>query len=67
MMNNIRQPYVRINAPKLPGVYSDGSKFLVYARETKGPRTGILTCRRKFVTEEAANIFYNGLHPDERI
>jgi hypothetical protein len=67
MMNNIRQPYVRTKAPKLPGVYPAGTAFLVYARESKGPRTGVITCRRKFATEEAANIFYNELQPDERI
>ena len=66
-MKNVKHKYSRVHAPKIPGVYPEGLNFLVYAREISGKHPGTITCRRKFATKEAANIFYNGLHPYERI
>ena len=59
--------YGRIGAPSVPGVIRVGLKFTVYSRNLTGKQRGLITAKRNFATEEAANIFFNGLQPDERI
>ena len=66
-MKNVKHKYARVHAKRVPGVYPDGLNFLVFAREISGKHPGTITCRRKFKIEEAANIFFNGLQPDEKI
>ena len=59
--------YGRIGAPSVPGIYRQGLSFCVYTRNISGRQVGQITAKQKFSTEEAANIFFNGLQPDEKI
>jgi hypothetical protein len=67
MMKNIKNKYARIHAPLVPGVYPLDRDFVVYVRSSKHGSYGKICADRKFKTKEGAQIYFDGLQPEQRI
>lgn len=66
-MKNIKNKYARIHAPEVPGVYPQGCDFVVYVRGLKCATRGKIIADREFKMQEAAQMYFYSLQPEQRI